>query len=61
MTWWGRLVNRRRLERELDAELRDHYERQVADYLAAGVTRTGRTPPGTARARGRRSDQGGVS
>ena len=37
MTWWGRLFNRRRLERELDAELRDHYERQVADFIAAGV------------------------
>jgi putative ABC transport system permease protein len=37
MTWWGRLFGRRRLERELDAELRDHYERQVADHLAAGV------------------------
>jgi putative ABC transport system permease protein len=37
MKWWGRLFNRRRLERELDAELRDHYERQVADYVAAGA------------------------
>ena len=37
MTWWGRLLSRRRLERELDAELRDHYERQLADYLAAGM------------------------
>jgi predicted permease len=37
VTWWGRLFSRRRLERELEAELRDHYERQVTDYLAAGV------------------------
>jgi putative ABC transport system permease protein len=37
MTWWGRLFSRRRLERELDAELRDHFERQVADYRAQGV------------------------
>jgi len=38
MTWWGRLFRRRRLERELDAELRDHYERQVADFVATGVS-----------------------
>jgi hypothetical protein len=34
----GRLFRRRRLERELDAELRDHLERQVADYAAAGLS-----------------------
>jgi len=38
MTWWGRLFRRRRLERELDAEIRDHYERQVADFVATGVS-----------------------
>ena len=38
MTWWGRLFRRRRLERELEAELRDHYERQVADFVATGVS-----------------------
>ena len=38
MTWLGRLLNRRRLERELDAELSDHLERQVADYVAAGMS-----------------------
>jgi putative ABC transport system permease protein len=38
MTWWGRLFHRRRLERELDAELRDHFERQVADFVATGVS-----------------------
>jgi putative ABC transport system permease protein len=37
MSWWTRLFSRRRLERELDAELRDHYERQVADLLATGM------------------------
>jgi hypothetical protein len=37
MTWWSRLFKRRQLERELDAELRDHFERQVADYIAAGM------------------------
>jgi putative ABC transport system permease protein len=37
MTWWGRVFRRRRLERELDAELRDHYERQVADFIATCV------------------------
>ena len=37
MNWWARLLSRRRLERELDAELRDHYERQLRDLLAAGV------------------------
>jgi putative ABC transport system permease protein len=37
MTWWGRLLKRGRLERELDAELRDHYERQLADFIASGM------------------------
>jgi predicted permease len=38
VTWLGRLLRRRRLEEELDAELRDHVERQVADHVAAGMT-----------------------
>jgi hypothetical protein len=38
MTWWRRLVQRDRLERQLDAELRDHVERMVADYLAEGLS-----------------------
>ena len=29
MTLWQRLLRRRALERELDAELRDHIEREV--------------------------------
>ena len=36
MTWWRRLLRRRALERELDAELRDHIEREVADGVRAG-------------------------
>ena len=32
----GRLLRRRRLEAQLDAELRDHLERQTADYVRAG-------------------------
>jgi predicted permease len=36
MTWWRRVFRRRALERELDAELRDHIEREVADGVRAG-------------------------
>jgi putative ABC transport system permease protein len=36
MTWWRRLLRRRALERELDAELRDHIEREVAEGVRAG-------------------------
>jgi putative ABC transport system permease protein len=36
VNWWRRLRHRNDLERELDAELREHVERLVADYLAAG-------------------------
>jgi hypothetical protein len=36
MNWWQRLRNRRELEHALDAELRDHFERQVADSLRQG-------------------------
>ncbi len=38
MSWWGRLIRRRRVEAQLDDELRDHVERQVADYVRAGMT-----------------------
>src|SRR5665213_2139686 len=36
MSWWRRVFRRRALERELDAELRDHIERQVADGIRSG-------------------------
>jgi predicted permease len=38
MRWWARLLRRRRVETQLDAELRDHLERQVADHVAAGLS-----------------------
>jgi len=38
MTWWRRLLQRDRVERQLDAELRDHFERMVADYVKSGMT-----------------------
>jgi predicted permease len=37
MNWWGRLTRRRTLERQLDAEVRDHFERLVADYRREGL------------------------
>ena len=37
MTWLGRLLRKRRLERELDLELRDHLERHVNDLVASGL------------------------
>ena len=37
MTLFDRLFRRRRLDRELDAELADHLDRRVADLRAAGV------------------------
>ena len=36
MSWWRRVPGRRPLEGELDAELRDHIEREIADALRAG-------------------------
>jgi putative ABC transport system permease protein len=36
VTWWRRVLRRRALERELDAELRDHIEREIADGVRAG-------------------------
>ena len=38
MSWWQRLRNRDRTEYELDAELRDHVERQVTDHIRAGLS-----------------------
>ena len=39
MNWWRRLASRKRLERELKAELEDHIERQAADNIQAGMTK----------------------
>ena len=40
MSWWRQLASDGdRLETQLDAELRDHVERQVADYVATGYQR----------------------
>jgi putative ABC transport system permease protein len=36
MTWWRRVFRQRALERELDAELRDHIERELAAGVRAG-------------------------
>ena len=38
MNWWQRLMHGRRVERQLDAELRFHLERLIADNLATGMT-----------------------
>jgi putative ABC transport system permease protein len=38
MTWWQRLRHRDRLERELDAELRYHFDREVEDNVRAGMS-----------------------
>ncbi|MPY89401.1 MAG: hypothetical protein GEU99_15920 [Luteitalea sp.] len=38
MRWWRRFLKRRRLERDLDAELRFHVEQQVADLTRTGLT-----------------------
>ena len=40
MKWWQRLLRREQLERELDAELRDHFERHVADHRRNGLSET---------------------
>ena len=37
MSWWRRLRHRDRLEGELDRELRDHVERQMAEHVRAGL------------------------
>jgi putative ABC transport system permease protein len=36
--WWQRVRNRDRLERELDAELRYHFDRQVDDNVRMGMS-----------------------
>lgn len=36
MTWLRRLFNRDRLGSQLDAELRDHFDRLVSDFIAQG-------------------------
>ena len=38
MRWWGRLLKRDRVERELDAELRYDFDRRVDDFVAAGMS-----------------------
>jgi predicted permease len=38
VNWWHRLRNRERLERELDAELRYHFDRDVADNVRMGMS-----------------------
>ena len=37
MTWWGRLFGRKRLEREMDSELRFHLDAFTEDLVRAGV------------------------
>ncbi|MDT7817131.1 MAG: hypothetical protein QOJ42_7047 [Acidobacteriaceae bacterium] len=37
MSWWRRLFASRRMERDLDSELRFHMEQQVADNVRAGM------------------------
>ena len=37
MSWWRRLQRRNRLDGELDRELRDHVERQVAHHIRTGL------------------------
>jgi predicted permease len=38
MNWLTRLLRRERLEAQLDAELRDHFERLVGDYVRDGLS-----------------------
>jgi len=38
MTWWRRLLKRDQMEERLEAELRFHLERQVADKVRGGMT-----------------------
>ncbi|MYK89000.1 MAG: hypothetical protein F4018_12055 [Acidobacteria bacterium] len=40
MSWWRRLRDRDGPEDRLDAELRDHVERQVADHVRTGMPET---------------------
>ncbi len=54
MTWWRRLFSRDRLDSELDRELSDHIDRQVAEFVRGGMTE------GEARRRARLSFGGDV-
>jgi hypothetical protein len=36
MTWWRRFFGRRRLDEQLDKELRFHLEQHAADLIANG-------------------------
>src|SRR5258708_30021386 len=38
VTWWRRLVTGSTLDRQLDREVADHLERQVSDYVRAGLS-----------------------
>src|SRR5215471_11560743 len=38
MTWWRRLADRSRLDAQIDAEMTDHVERQIADLVRSGLT-----------------------
>ena len=38
MRWWPRLLRRDRVERDLDAELRYHFDRRVDDFVAGGMS-----------------------
>jgi predicted permease len=38
MNWLGRLVQKSRLESQLQKELQDHLERQAADYMRSGMS-----------------------
>ncbi len=38
MNWWHRLLRKSELERKLDAELRFHFERQIADNIRDGMS-----------------------
>lgn len=38
MNWFRRLLSKRELERKLQAESQDHFDRQTADNLRAGMS-----------------------
>ena len=38
MSWWRRLLRGRRMDQELDAELRSHCELQVAEKVSSGMS-----------------------
>jgi phage terminase Nu1 subunit (DNA packaging protein) len=40
MGWLRRLFSRNRMERDLDKELRFHFESQVADKILSGIPET---------------------